>query len=185
MILYSMKNAQYINENGWIDLILETDDGDMPFTYNPWDDSPVSMGVRDLLDTITILPYVPKQLTLDEYKENKIKELAAARWDEMQQPAEFTMFPNILWDSRKEVVNDMHRTTDNMRNAIAMGEMQETDVIYYKTYNNVFVPLTLQQLIIVRLLLAQREQTLYAKEKMLVDAVLAATTIEKVSAIVW
>lgn len=72
MEILNIRNAKYIEPtNTFIDLILETDEGDMPFTYHPDDDAPASKEVKARLGSFTIDPYVPYVPTLDELKAEK------------------------------------------------------------------------------------------------------------------
>lgn len=186
MIIQSIKNARYITEDGWIDMTLVTDEGDIPFTYSPDDDAQASRWIRDNLSGLTIAPYVPPPPpTLEELKAEKLRELAADRWTEMEQPTTLQGFGDALFDPKKEVVNDMLRVTDNLKAAIALGHMPPDTVIHYKIGDGSFLPMTLDDLITVRLLLAQRELGLYAKEKGLADMVGSAATAEEVAAVRW
>lgn len=88
MNILGIKNAKYIEDtNTIIDLVLETDEGDMPFSFHPADDAPATEYVRGNLGTFPVAPYVPPPPpTLDELKAAKITEIASARWNDESSP---------------------------------------------------------------------------------------------------
>ena len=83
MNILGIKDARFIEETGTIiDLVLETDEGDLPFAYNPIDDAPATEYVREKMGTFPIAIYEPPPPpTLDELKAAKRAEIAAARWE--------------------------------------------------------------------------------------------------------
>lgn len=117
-------------------------------------------------------------------KSAKKAEIAAARWAEMSEPAVVTGYSDPFY-ADKESIGDMLAACDDMKNAIAAGHVQATDVTEWKTAVGTFVPVTLGDLVTIRLLLAQRKRTLYAKESALTVQINAATTIAEVAAISW
>ena len=57
MNILGIKNAKYIEDtNTIIDLVLETDEGDMPFSFHPADDAPATEYVRGNLGTFPVAP---------------------------------------------------------------------------------------------------------------------------------
>jgi hypothetical protein len=88
MNILGIKDARFIEETGTlIDMVLETDEGDLPFTYNPIDDAPATEYVRGNLGTFPVAPYVPPTPpTLDELKAAKRTEIASARWNDESSP---------------------------------------------------------------------------------------------------
>ena len=57
MNILGIKNAKYIEDtNTIIDLVFETDEGDMPFSFHPADDAPATEYVRGNLGTFPVAP---------------------------------------------------------------------------------------------------------------------------------
>ena len=66
-------NARYLNaEQTLIDLDLETDEGTLPFTYDPNDDAPAAEYVRSKMGTFPMAPYVPPVITFETLQAEKI-----------------------------------------------------------------------------------------------------------------
>ena len=187
MNIFGIKNAKYIEDtNTIIDLVLETDEGDLPFTYNPIDDAPATEYVREKMGTFPIAIYEPPPPpTLYELKAAKRAEIASARWSEMVQP---TMVAGCtsLWFADKESLNDMLRASSDLQMAIALGYLPENSTVQWKTADGTFATIGLDDLITIRLLLSQRQQGLYAKEAMLVSQIDdPAVTEEDLKWIAW
>jgi len=136
--------------------------------------------------TYPVLDYSAAEVAgmLEAAKSEKKAEIAAARWAEMSEPAVVTGYSDPFYTD-KESIGDMLSACDDMKNAIAAGHAQATDVTEWKTAVGTFVPVTLGDLVTIRLLLAQRKRTLYAKESALTVQINAATTIAEVAAISW
>lgn len=123
-------------------------------------------------------------MTLEQAKAQRKREIASARWNEQMTPATVTGYSEPFYTD-KESIGDMLSACDDMKNAIAIGEAQATDTIEWKTAGGVFVNVTLENLVTIRLLLAQRKQSLYAKEAAKCAAIDAAQTVEDVEAVAW
>ena len=73
MNILGIKNAKYIEDtNTIIDLVLETDEGDMPFGFHPADDAPATEYVRSKLGTFPVAPYVPPVIPFETLQTEKI-----------------------------------------------------------------------------------------------------------------
>lgn len=73
MNILGIKNAKYIEDtNTFIDLVLETDEGDMPFGFHPADDAPATKYVRSKLGTFPVAPYVPPVIPFETLQTEKI-----------------------------------------------------------------------------------------------------------------
>ena len=73
MNILGIKNAKYIEDtNTIIDLVLETDEGDMPFGYHPADDAPATEYVRSKMGTFPVAPYVPPVIPFETLQAEKI-----------------------------------------------------------------------------------------------------------------
>ena len=186
MNILGIKNAKYIEDtNTIIDLVLETDDGDLPFTYSPKDTAPASDFVRSKLSNLSITPYIaPPPPSLEEVKASKKSEIAALRWDEMSQPTLVEGYSQ-LWYSDKDSMNDMLRASLDLQTAISLGYFPSDYSLQWKTADGSFTNITLEDLINLRLLLSQRQQSLYTKEALLIDQINAATTVNDVELISW
>lgn len=137
--------------------------------------------------TYPVLDYTQEEVDriLEEAKEKKRNEIAAARWDEMSTPTTVDNY-DAVWYADKESMNDMLRASIDMQTAVDLGYLpiEETNVSW-KTAEGTFVTLNLTDLVTIRLLLSQRQQSLYAKEAMLLNQINSATTPDEVSLIVW
>lgn len=123
-------------------------------------------------------------MTLEQAQTQRKKDIAAARWNEQMTPATVTGYSEPFYTD-KESIGDMLAACDDLKNAIAAGHVQVTDVIEWKAASGVFVNVTLEDLVTIRLLLAQRKQSLYAKEAAKCAAIDAATSVAEVEAVVW
>ena len=180
-------NARYVEPTETlIDLELETDEGIIPFTFDPSDTAPATEYVRGILSTITPTPYeAPPPPSLEEVKASKKSEIAALRWDEMSQPTLVEGYSQ-LWYSDKDSMNDMLRASLDLQTAISLGYFPSDYSLQWKTADGSFTNITLEDLINLRLLLSQRQQGLYAKEAMLVSQIDEPTvTEEDLKWIVW
>ena len=180
-------NARYVEPTETlIDLELETDEGVIPFTYDPSDNEPATEYVRERLSTLAPAPYqAPPPPTLEELKAAKRAEIASARWSEMVQPSMVAGYTS-LWFADKESLNDMLRASSDLQMAIALGHLPENSTVQWKTADGTFTTIGLDDLITIRLLLSQRQQGLYAKEAMLVSQIDEPTvTEEDLKWIVW
>jgi hypothetical protein len=73
MNILGIKNAKYIEDtNTFIDLVLETDEGDMPFCFHTADDAPASKYVMSKLGTFPVAPYIPPVIPFDTLQTEKI-----------------------------------------------------------------------------------------------------------------
>lgn len=173
MNILGIKNAKYIDAtNTLIDLVLETDDGDLPFTYSPKDTAPASDFVRSKLSNLSITPYIAPPLpTLDEMKAEKLAYIANARWQEEVAPY-FYPPKNAYFDTseRSQIkylqalqkgISTMWKTVDGW------VEMTQADFAGLIASYEAFV------------------SGLFAKEEMLSAVVQAAETPEKLEAITW
>ena len=82
-------------------------------------------------------------------------------------------------------MNDMLRASTDTHTAIELGYLPVDTMLQWKTAEGTFVPMSLEDLITVRLLLAQRQQELYTKEAILLDALASAETVAEVRRITW
>ena len=117
-------------------------------------------------------------------KLQKRDEIASARWEEMSAPTTVNGF-SALWYADKESMNDMLRASTDTHTAIELGYLPVDTMLQWKTAEGTFVPMSLEDLITVRLLLAQRQQELYTKEAILLDALASAETVAEVRRITW
>ena len=131
-----------------------------------------------------IKTYVVLELDIETIKKNKKEEIAAARWQEMSKPTKVDGYDS-LWFSDKEAMNDMLRASSDLATAIELGHLPSHTTLKWKTADGSFATVGLQDLITIRLLLSQRQQTLYAKEATLVSQIDEATTLEQVLDIKW
>ena len=179
-------NARYVEPTETLlDLELETDEGIIPFTFDPSDTAPATEYVRGILSTITPTPYeAPPPPSLEEVKASKKSEIAALRWDEMSQPTLVEGYSQ-LWYSDKDSMNDMLRASLDLQTAISLGYFPSDYSLQWKTADGSFTNITLEDLINLRLLLSQRQQSLYIKEALLIDQINAATTVNDVELISW
>lgn len=73
MNILGIKNAQYVEEtNTTIDMVLETDEGDMPFGFHPADNAPATEYVRSKLGTFPVAPYAPPVIPFETLQTEKI-----------------------------------------------------------------------------------------------------------------
>ena len=73
MNILGIKNAKYTEgTNTIIDLVLETDEGDMPFGYHPADDAPATEYVRSKMGTFPVAPYIPPVIPFETLQAEKI-----------------------------------------------------------------------------------------------------------------
>ena len=141
--------------------------------------SSVEFDGEKVTKTYTIFP-----IDLETFKERKKADMAAARWQEMSEPTKVPGY-DALWYADKEAMNDMLRASSDLQTAIQLGHLPEDTTLQWKTADGSFVTVLLDDLVTVRLLLSQRQQTLYAKEAMLSAAIDACETPQEVEAIAW
>ena len=141
--------------------------------------SSVEFDGEKVTKTYTIFP-----IDLETFKERKKADMAAARWQEMSEPTQVSGY-DALWFADKEAMNDMLRASSDLQTAIQLGHLPEDTTLQWKTADGSFVTVLLDDLVTVRLLLSQRQQTLYAKEAMLSAAIDACETPQEVEAIAW
>jgi len=136
--------------------------------------------------TYPVLDHSPDEVAgiLEAAKSAKRAEIAAARWQEMSEPTQVSGY-DALWFADKEAMNDMLRASSDLQTAIQLGHLPEDTTLQWKTADGSFVTVLLDDLVTVRLLLSQRQQTLYAKEAMLSAAIDACETPQEVEAIAW
>jgi len=136
--------------------------------------------------TYPVLDHSPDEVAgiLEAAKSAKRAEIAAARWQEMSEPTQVSGY-DALWFADKEAMNDMLRASSDLQTAIQLGHLPEDTTLQWKTADGSFVTVSLDDLVTVRLLLSQRQQTLYAKEAMLSAAIDACETPQEVEAITW
>ena len=73
MNILGIKNAKYIEDtNTFINMVLETDVGDMPFVYHPADDAPATEYVRSKMGTFPVAPYIPPVIPFGTLRAEKI-----------------------------------------------------------------------------------------------------------------
>ena len=115
--------------------------------------------------TYSVLDYSPDEVAgiLDAAKERKRGEIAAARWAEMSTPTMVDGY-EAVWYADKDSMNDMLRASSDLQTAIALGHLPKGSTVQWKTAEGTFVTLGLDDLVTIRLLLSQRQQTLYARE---------------------
>ncbi len=76
MTILGIKEARFIEETGTlIDLVLETDEGDLPFAYNPNDDAPATEYVREKMGTFPIAAYEPPVVSIEDLRTEKIRSI--------------------------------------------------------------------------------------------------------------
>lgn len=127
---------------------------------------------------------IDQEKYLTELKMQKKDEIASARWEEMSMPTSVEGF-DVLWHADKESMNDMLRASNDMQTAIELGYLAPDIIVQWKTAEGAFIPISLEDLITVRLLLAQRQQELYTKEAILLDTLVSAETVADINAIKW
>lgn len=125
-----------------------------------------------------------RPMSLDECRAAKRSEIAAARWNEMVQPTTVQGYESI-WFADKESMNDMLRASNDLQTTIALGYLSSDVEVNWKTANGSFVSLSVNDLVTIRLLLSQRQQTLYNKEADLVFDIENANTVEDLNKILW
>lgn len=136
--------------------------------------------------TYPALDYSPDEVAeiLEEAKSAKRAEIAAARWAEMSTPTMVDGY-EAVWYADKESMNDMLRASIDLQTAIDLGHLHANTSINWKTADGSFTSLTLVDLVTIRLLLSQRQQTLYNKEANLVFQIKIAQTPEDLNNINW
>ncbi len=178
MNILNIRNAKYIEPtNTFIDLILETDEGDIPFTYHPDDDAPASKEVKARLGTFAIDPYIPYVPTLDELKAAKIAEIGAAfnTYVSGRTPV------SLGWDMQFNL-----RDIQMVDGAIRIMETTGDTEGYLTDADNVnHYGLTIDQMKQALLEMGTAFLMAHAKKQQLRDAVGAATSAEQLDAIVW
>lgn len=128
--------------------------------------------------------YVVINLDIETVKKGKKEEIASSRWDEMSRPTEVAGYTS-LWFSDKEAMNDMLRASSDLATAIELGHLPSSTLLDWKTADGTFAQVSLQDLVTIRLLLSQRQQTLYTKEANLINQIDEAETAEDILAINW
>lgn len=85
MKFLDIKDAQSIApDDSVIDLILVTDEGEIPFTFAINDDAPASLFVRERLASLTVEPYIPPaQPSMEEFQVAKKEEIRQAWLNEI------------------------------------------------------------------------------------------------------
>lgn len=79
MRFIDIKNPKFItSDNRRIDITLVTDEGELPFTYDPDDEAPASQWIKSNLVLSSVAPYEPPPLSY--YQAKKVKEIKLA-WD--------------------------------------------------------------------------------------------------------
>ena len=128
--------------------------------------------------------YVVLSLDIETVKKSKKEEIASSRWEEMSRPTNVTGYTS-LWFSDKEAMNDMLRASSDLATAIELGHLSADTKLDWKTADGTFAQVSLQDLVTIRLLLSQRQQTLYTKEANLINQIDSAETVEDILAINW
>lgn len=128
--------------------------------------------------------YIVLDLDIETVRKNKKEEIAAARWQEMSKPTKVDGYDS-LWFSDKEAMNDMLRASSDLATAIELGHLQSDTKLDWKTADGSFAQVNLQDLVTIRLLLSQRQQTLYSKEAMLISQIDEAEDASDVLAVNW
>ena len=121
---------------------------------------------------------------LEAAKAAKRGEIAAARWAEMSTPTAVEGY-EAVWYADKESMNDMLRASSDLQTAIALGHLPKGSTVQWKTAEGTFVTLGLDDLVTIRLLLSQRQQTLYAREADWVRQIKDAETPDGLGGIAW
>ena len=116
-------------------------------------------------------------------KEKKLQEIATARWNEVETPAQVEGYEAFFFTDKLSI-SDMVSASDDIKNAISMGIMTEEETVDWKTASG-FIPLKLNDLVTIRLLLSQRRQALYTKEANIIRLINLTTNIEEVNQINW
>lgn len=95
-------NARYVEPTETlIDLELETDEGIIPFTFDPSDNAPATEYVRERISTLKIAPYIPPPL--EEAVESEIERIARQRWYEKME-ADYKAFKTELLKTDSEIL---------------------------------------------------------------------------------
>jgi hypothetical protein len=128
--------------------------------------------------------YVVLSLDIETVKKSKKEEIASSRWEEMSRPTNVAGYTS-LWFSDKEAMNDMLRASSDLATAIELGHLSADTKLDWKTADGTFAQVSLQDLVTIRLLLSQRQQTLYTKEANLINQIDSAETVEDILAINW
>ena len=128
--------------------------------------------------------YVVINLDIETVKKSKKEEIASSRWEEMSRPTNVAGYTS-LWFSDKEAMNDMLRASSDLATAIELGHLPSSTLLDWKTADGTFAQVSLQDLVTIRLLLSQRQQTLYTKEANLINQIDSAETVEEILAINW
>ena len=115
---------------------------------------------------------------------HELGHFAAARWAEMSAPTVVEGY-SATWYADKESQNDMLRSCIDMQTAISLGHLPPDTTTQWKTATGDFVVVGVNDLVTVRLLLSQRQQTMYTKEATLKAQIDAATTVADVESVVW
>ena len=77
------------------------------------------------------------------------------------------------------------RASSDLATAIELGHLSADTKLDWKTADGTFAQVSLQDLVTIRLLLSQRQQTLYTKEANLINQIDSAETVEEILAINW
>jgi len=134
--------------------------------------------------TDVVISDAPDEIVLQDARDSKKAEIAAARWAEMSTPTAVDGY-EAIWYADKESMNDMLRASSDLQTAIALGHLPENSTVQWKTAEGTFVTLGLNDMVTIRLLLSQRQQGLYAKEAGLVEQIEAAESLDDLEMIVW
>ncbi len=135
MNFLGIKNARFIDPNNiFVDLILETDEGDLPFTYSPYDNSPATFFVKDKLSSTYIDSY---KITLEQAKEYLKNEISQKRWEESIKPIKIEKY-NIDFPTDETSLINLNNEIDNLKTEIEYGKKTKDSIIKWKIYGNFF-----------------------------------------------
>lgn len=160
--------------------------------FYQYEDNPLSFDSRyqylgsalSFVNSVVTKEYVVLNLDIEMIRKNKKEEIAAARWKEMSEPTTVEGY-NSVWFADKEAMNDMLRASSDLATAIELGHLPSSTLLDWKTADGTFAQVSLQDLVTIRLLLSQRQQTLYTKEANLINQIDSAETAEDILAINW
>jgi hypothetical protein len=168
-----IKNPIYIDSTR-IDLTIETDEGDLPFTYDPDDTEQASLWVKENIDLTQVSPYVAPVYPIELLKEKKKNEIANARYEEevsgyvfkgqtfhSDRQSQDRIFQAYMASLNDSTFAQTWKTKDGW------AEMTATDFVNLYNEFQTFL------------------QGLYLKEKGLQDQIDLATTPEELNQISW
>lgn len=117
MKFLGIKNAQAMTPNNTIiDLILITDEGELPFTYNVFDTEPASLFVKEQLGSVMIAPYtLPPLPSLTKLQTTKKEEIRQAWLNEINNVGmpvlgysfnvDFNVEDTLIWQKSMQFVD--------------------------------------------------------------------------------